>query len=124
MFSENNLICPVTTLRAYVARTLPLRAAETKLFIATIKPHKAVTSSTIARWLKKLLEVAGIDVSTFKAHLVRGASASTASNMGITTSEILEAADWSSESIFQRFYYKSTQKTSYGKAVLQSTTPS
>ena len=52
-------------------------------------------------------------MSTFKAHSVRGASASTASNMGITTREILEAADWSSESIFQRFYYKSTVYTEH-----------
>ena len=124
IFSENNLICPVTTLRAYIARTLPLRADETKLFVATIKHTRQwVASSTIARWLKKLLEVAGIDVSTFKAHSVRGASASTASNMGITTSEIIEAADWSSESVFQQFYYKSTQNSSHGKAVLQSATP-
>ncbi len=40
IFPENTLICPVTTLKAYMTHTLPLRAGETKLFIATIKPHK------------------------------------------------------------------------------------
>ena len=46
------------------------------MFIATIKPYRAVTSSTIARWLKNLLEAAGIDSSIFGAHSIRGASAS------------------------------------------------
>ena len=45
----------------------------------------------------------------FKAHLVRGASslAVAAANVGITTNDMLRAADWSSESVFQKFYYES-----------------
>ena len=35
----------------------------------TIKPHRAVSSSSIARWLKRLLEVAGVDTSIFSAPL-------------------------------------------------------
>ena len=40
-------------------------------------------SSTIARWLKSLLEVAGIDTLVFSAHSVRGVSSSAAANLGI-----------------------------------------
>ena len=42
----------------------------------------------------------GVDTSIFTAHSVRGASSSKASNMGISTNDILTAADWSSESVF------------------------
>ena len=77
-----------------------------------------MSSSTIVRWLKTVLKLAGIDVSIFGAHSVRGASSSTAMNMGITTNDILKAADWSSKSIFQKFYYKGTENPTFGKAVL------
>ncbi len=68
--------------------------------MAIIKPHRAVTSSTIARWLKAVIGASGVDTSIFNAHSVRGASSSKAENMGITTNDILKAADWSSEKFY------------------------
>ena len=56
----------------------------------------------------------------FHSPLSEGASSSKASNMGISTNDILTAADWSSESVFEKFYYKSTQDPSFGRAVLGS----
>ena len=83
-----------------------------------------MTSSTIARWLKTCLSEAGIDSGIFKAHLVRGASSSRAAAAGITTMDILQAADWSSESTFQRFYHlpilEQTGKPAFERAVLSS----
>ena len=119
-FPHDTTLCPVTTLRAYEERTRDLRAKETRLFVSLIKPHNKVSSSTIARWIKSFLETAGVDTTIFQAHSVRGASSSTAANMGITTNDILKAADWSSESVFQKFYYKATQSPSFGRAVLSS----
>ena len=108
----------MVTLKAYEERTASHRVAA-KMFLSIIKPYKAISSSTVARWLKCLLESAGIDTSVFNAHPVRGAS-STAANLGITTNDILKAADWSFESVFQRFYYKPTEDPSFGRAVLSS----
>ena len=68
--------------------------------------------------VKSLLEASGIDISIFSAHSVRGASSTAAASTGISTAEILKAANWSSESIFQRFYYRSTDNPSYGRAVI------
>jgi len=45
-------LCLVLTLKEYKSRTQPLRGRETNLLIAIIKPHKAVSSSTVARWWK------------------------------------------------------------------------
>ena len=80
--------------------------------------HHAVTSSTIARWLKTTLEQAGIDTAIFKAHSTRGASTSAAALRGVTTSDIILAADWSSDSVFRRFYYKPVHDPTFGKAIL------
>uniref|UniRef100_A0A1X7VS99 Tyr recombinase domain-containing protein n=1 Tax=Amphimedon queenslandica TaxID=400682 RepID=A0A1X7VS99_AMPQE len=70
-----------------------MRRNENRLFISFIKQHNAVTSSSIARWLRTTLEEAGID-SVFGAHSIRGASASAAARGGVTLREILEAASW------------------------------
>lgn len=69
-------------------------------------------------WLKCTLEKAGVDTSIFGPHSFRGAASSTAHNMAVTTNDILKAADWSSDSVFQKFYYKPSRDTSFGKAVL------
>ena len=100
-FAENEKLCPVQSLSLYIERTKALRGDATQLFISFIKPHNPVTSSTIARWLKLGMESAGIDTSIFKAHSVRSASTSAASMQGVTTEDILGAADWSTESSFQ-----------------------
>ena len=64
---------------------------------------------------------AGIDTSIFKAHSVRSASTSAASTQGVTTEDILGAADWSTESSFQRFYYKPVRDATFAKSVLSAT---
>ena len=128
-FPEEEVICPVATLQAYEARTLRFRAlstdkAKTLVFLSWIGEHEPVTSSTIARWLRTCLSEAGIDTGIFKAHSVRGAASSKAAAVGVTTADILQAADWSSVSTFQKFYLRSTQESKnhppFGKAVLAS----
>ena len=67
-FTENERLCPVKSLTLYIERTRELRGNNDQLFISFIKPHHPVTSSTITRWLKLVMESAGIDTSVFKAH--------------------------------------------------------
>ena len=118
-FTENVKLCPVQTLQAYENCTASKRCSNSKqLFIAVIRPYKPVSSSTIARWLKTVLSSAGIDTSVFKAHSVRGAATSAASDAGVTTNDILNAADWSNQSVFQKFYYRCQKNSSFGHAVL------
>ena len=106
-------------LEEYERRTANRRSpSESQLLIAMIRPYKAVSSSTVARWLKAMLANSGIDVSIFKAHSVRGAATSAAANAGITTNDILNAADWSSQSIFHKFYYRPVHNSTFGKTVL------
>ena len=64
------------------------------------------------------MEKAGIDTGIFKAHSVRGAATSAAASVGVTTADILKAADWSSESVFTKFYYKPVRSDTFGEAVL------
>ena len=69
-FPSDQVIWPVTTLKADEERTAPVRGTEARLFLALIKPYKAISSITVVRWLKSLLESAGIGTSVFNAHSV------------------------------------------------------
>ena len=120
-FPDNNQLCPVETLRQYLRITASLRKETNRLFVAIVKPHKPVAPCTIARWLKEVLKLSGIDVNIFTAHSTRGASSSAAASAGITINDILKAADWSTESVFRKFYYRPTHSPSFGRAVLAST---
>lgn len=86
------------TWRQYEAATTTLWGDSSKLFVTIKKPHKPVASGTIAHWLKETLKLAGIDVSLFSGHYARGASTSAAA--GATMNDTMQAADWSTESVF------------------------
>jgi hypothetical protein len=61
----------------YVHSTDTMRSEVNKhrLLICLVKPHKPVSGSTVARWIKKQLEEAW-DTSIFSAHSTRCAAAS------------------------------------------------
>ena len=85
-FQSYRVLCPIACLRHYEKITGELRDTgmnTNPLFIAHCKPHKPVTSSTIARWLKEIMKEAGLDTSIFKAHSCRGAAVSAAKDHGV-----------------------------------------
>ena len=117
--SHNDTLSPVEILRQYERATAGLHLKDTdKLFVAIRKSHQQVVSCTIVRWLKETLKLAGTDASIFS---VRGALTSAAAGAGITMNNIMQAADWSCESVFQRFYYHPSHDTTHGRTVLSST---
>ena len=93
--------------------------ATTKLFISYVKPHKAVGTNTIGRWLKQLLHDSGIDTTIFKAHSTRAASVSKVSH-SLPTDTILRHVGWKSDCVFRKFYNKRIVTSNlFQEAVLQ-----
>ena len=111
-------ICVYSVLEEYIKRTDSLRGTERRLFISYIKPYKAVTSSTISRWLKCSMFNAGIDTEKFKSHSVRSASVSKAKTCDVPISEILKVAGWASDRTFAEFYDKPITAETY-ETILQ-----
>ena len=103
-FPKDQNLCVVQCLREYEKQTATFRPrnkeADNPLFLSHIRPHRPVTSQHIAHWVKDWLLEAGVDTSRFKAHSVRGAVTSAALNKGVTLGDILQVADWSSDSTF------------------------
>ena len=91
-------------------------------FIALIKPHNLVAPSTSARWIKSTLSNSGINTDIFKAHSVRYAAASTAARAGVTVGDVINAADWSTKTMFKKFYHTPQRSQTFGSAVLKLST--
>ena len=116
-FEETNL-CPVRTMEEYLIRTKDMRQGEKTVVLSYVKPHKPVTSTTIARWLKQLLTKAGIGCN-YGAHSIRAASTSKGMAKGLSSKTIMAAANWApSSSVFEKFYHREIREESYQKAVL------
>lgn len=105
-FEEDPGLCPVATLRTYEGATEKWRSPDMKpnlLFLSLNKPHKPVTSASIARWIKELLADAGVDTDKFLAHSTRAAASSSARAAGLSTADIMKMAGWSQQSTFEKF---------------------
>lgn len=94
----------VTFLQEYVKRTVKFRGNKAQLLLNYNKPHKPVSTETIGRWLKEVLNKAGIDINKFSAHSTRSASVSAAKTMNISVKTILDTAGWASSEAFAKFY--------------------
>lgn len=111
-------LCVYGTLQYYLIVTTLLRIS-TKLLVSYIKPYNPVTSSTIGRWIKTVLQKAGINTQIFSAHSTRSASTSKAVT-SVSADVVLKTAGWSEESIFRRFYKRPVAITDQmSKAVLE-----
>ena len=122
-FEDDSSICPVRTLQVYIKKTKHLRKSGKNgglpLFISVRKPHEAVSSATISRWVKQVLTESGIPTDIFKAHSVRAASSTAAKTKGVAVTDIMQTAGWSRSSTFEKFYYKPIEQTTYSRTVLQ-----
>lgn len=119
-------VCDYTL--AYMNRTLVFRSARVseglekpvQLFLSW-KTKAPVAKNTLARWLKEVLFLAGIDTDQFSAHSYRGAGLSAASARGASVKDILTAGDWSRISTFNTFYNAPSNDTPVGRLILEST---
>lgn len=117
-YLDNQSICVIRALEAYQARTETVRNS-TQLLISHIRPFGPITSQTFSRWLRKSLNLAGID-HRFTGHSTRSASTSSAAEAGLPLETILEAADWSSARTFERFYLKPSTRGDFATTVLNT----
>ena len=105
-FPSDRSVCVVQNLKVYLEKTSQVTNAGDSLFCSFTPPYKAVGTQTIARWTKNTMKEAGVDVSIFKAHSTRGASASGLAKMGVPLQDILCKGCWSHESTFKQFYLR------------------
>lgn len=122
-FPSERRLCVVECLRQYERCTQAFRpegiAELQKLFMSHIRSHKPVSFQRIAQWLKDFLNGAGINTGVFKARSVGEVSSNAALEKGASIQDVLQTADWSSDSTFQCFYYRPTIDTTYAHKLLK-----
>ena len=117
----NQKLCILTHLKVYLEKTKMLRIDEKQLLISYIKPHKAVSCETISKWVKKFMAAAGIDTSIYKSHTTRSASTSSLAGKQSDIQDIMNAAGWTKEETFQKFYKRDIfSPFNFGRALLDA----
>ena len=82
-----------------------------KAFISTHGPHGGVSTDTIAKWIKRILNKVEVDTTIFKAHCTRSVANSAASqSLGIN--HVLRTAGWANETTLAKLYMKSIENQS------------
>ena len=111
---DDRRLCPVRILNTYLRRTNQLVPPNSdQLFISYKQGYNAtINMTTISNWLVKAVReaysVVGVNIppSNVKAHDVRAMSASLAALRNVAMKNILESAQWKSDSTFISFYLK------------------
>ena len=75
-----------------------------RLLLSWRPPHNPVTTDTLARWIRQVMQDSGINVHVFGAHSVRGVSSSFALDHNASIDSVLTAGDWSSLRTFNKHY--------------------
>ena len=126
---EELLLCPVRALRVYLSRTSSLPSRPRALFVSPRSPSRPLSKNALSFFLRDVIaEVyssSGLSLpstvssasssrprSSVRAHGVRGIAASWAFHRNASLSSILEAATWSSASVFISFYLSDVQFSS------------
>ena len=123
-FQSDKKLCVIEHLKEYLERTKQLWEEHSQLLISYVKPFKPVSKDTIFRWVKQVLESAGIDINKYSAHSSRAASTSSCKAKGLSLADIMKSAGWSNSSTLAKFYDKPvvTASANFGSVLLNPDT--
>lgn len=110
-YPHDRRLCIVSILNDYLSKTKDVRGKTTQLFLSYTRPFKAVSKSTIARWVKTVLHDSGVDTSIFTPHSTRAASTSQAHKSRVPLHPIMKTAGWTQDSTFAVYYKKPVHTT-------------
>ena len=108
-------LCPVALIRTYLKRRekMVLTPPTTQFFITQRRPYHAASKDTLARWVKDVLKLSGVDTSVFAAHSCRSASSSHAKAVGVSLEVILKCGQWKTLDAFVKFYDKAIARVDF-----------
>ena len=106
---DDLLLCPVLALRIYLDRTASIAPLCHHLFMSSRRPSRSLSMNAVSFFLREVISAAGAprpEVGRVRAHDVRSVSTSVAFHRNWSVSTVLEAATWSSSSVFSSFYLR------------------
>ena len=112
-YPADKRLCPVHYVKRYLKVTNKYRKSKS-LFLITQKPYGAAAKGTIAKWIRKGLHAAGINMKMFSPHSTRAASTSKMKTSKVPLLTIMKTAGWSSAGTFAKFYQKKITSSGIG----------
>ena len=104
-FEGNPLLCPMTTLLAYIEHTRGYRKSVSKVFVlVTSGSPRPASKATLICWRRSILN--GVGLGRFTMLSTRSASASTGLVMGVPFDQLMAKVGWQKASTFLRSYMK------------------
>jgi hypothetical protein len=73
--------------------------------ILSLKGNIPIKSTTIGKIALDTMKIAGIDITVFKSHLLRMASASALLDARLTIEHVMKLSSWKSSQVFLKFYH-------------------
>ena len=100
-------ICALLHLEKYREVTISIRKSN-KLLLSFVKPHKPISTSTLASWCVSTHQQAGADITVFGSHSTRVVSTSHCQRKGLSIKQInkLSVQTFARRNIFQKLYLK------------------
>ena len=114
-YPHNEQLCPVWLVQAYLVKrtSLPVVASYDAFFLTHRRPYHPDSKDTIARWVKNVLQLSGVNVDIYKPHNYCSASTSHAKLSGVPLEDILQAGQWESSDCFTKFYDRMIERTDF-----------
>lgn len=98
-FTLDCKLCVVFIISEYISRTSDVRGNNDQPVLSYTPPYDKVGSSTVSRWVREVLQEAGIDSTVFTTHIIsRSAVLSQMLRLNVPVKDILAKASWRSES--------------------------
>ena len=72
--------------------------------------YRPASRDTLARWLREVLDAAGVNIGKYRAHSTRSAAVSAAHSKDLPIDTIISTVGWSSDRTFVRFYNKPVEQ--------------
>ena len=104
-FSDRPALCPVQLIWDYLECRNQL-SGDTQFFVTLKSPFNGAQPGTIARWVKEMLCLSGVQDGRYTAHSCRSASTSSALFRGISLSTIVRSASWKGVKTFKKHYLR------------------
>ena len=93
---------------------------DSKQLFLSHRTGRPVKRASISRWIREVMQLAGIDITLFAPHSSRGASISEATRRGASPQQILSQGNWTNLGTYQRFYNREVHDTPIGRLILQA----
>ena len=105
-YPHGHCLCPIQTIRDYLQQRTPLAPQTDEFFLTHRRPYHPASKDPLARWVKEILKLSGIDASQYAAHSCCSASSLKAKMSGVPMEQILKCGQWKSTHTFVNFYDK------------------